>query len=608
MAPGRVLLNPRGRLAAAVAVAALAPFSLPFFVSARNVTPEMHHAGLAWFVALRSTGRFLQPIQVIAAVLAVACVLVMWWIRERRIDGQNEVTRTLNKLAEDILEAASPAEITKLLNAVLPRLRSITAARLFIHDAAASALRPVSASGQAGPPPGGIAAEGAALCFRNRTLLAIPDTRRSSFVRSEPGAEAPRAVMFVPMLSRGEPAGVLVLEDSRGVHDFSAQEQASAQHLANQIGAAIRLQDQHAVRERLFRTEKQAAAGQLMAGVADELRAPLDTIRQIAEAIRRRRVFDPDDAEELVLESHRAGDIVRRLVALTETEQAEPQPVDMTAVVSGILAYRAAECRARGVELRYQLSSKPLMVNGSRGQLEQALVSLLGYGERCAAEAGTRAVTVTTSRLASRVMVEIAWQNRPDLSGGDPFQPDRENRGSLSLSVCRSIVQNHGGDVRLMRASATQARFDVELPFLETAAAPTPSILPQPTRARQMTVLVIGPDTPDYRQLIRMLGEFGDRAIPVNSAEEAIDLAERMRFDAVITAMRLPGLGWTELFDRVHAHIGEFILLTTGRKPDVALALRGSVHVLAMPVQKPELERILAAVEQRAGVDKRVQV
>ena len=81
-----------------------------------------------------------------------------------------------------------------------------------------------------------------------------------------------------------------------------------------------------------------------------------------------------------------------------------------------------------------------------------------------------------------------------------------------------------------------------------------------------------------------------------------------MRFDAVISAMRLPGLSWTELLDRVRDNVGEFIVLTGGRKPDLARALRGSVKALSHPVQKSELDRVLAAVEERAaGTETRAQ-
>ena len=586
----KLLRDPKRTAARAVVV--LCAGLIPLVVGGGFRSQELSRAHLSAF----QFTQLLAPLQVIAATLAIFCTAAMWWIRERRIQRHHDTTRILNTLAEEILEAPSPLEIVRKLNTVLPRLRHITAVRLYLHDATASALRPVPVSGVAAAH--GLINDGASLCFRNRALLAVDDTRRTSFMRVPAGPEVPRAAMFLPMFTRGETAGVLVMEDQRNVHTFTHEEKASAQHLANQIGAAIRLQEQYAVRERLFRSEKQAAAGQLMSGVADELKAPLDSIRQIAERLRRRAEYDPDEVEELVLESHRAADIVRRLVALTETEASEPQPVDLSAIISSILAYRASESRARGVELRYQLSSRQLMVSGSRGQLEQALVSLLVYGERCAAEARSRTVSLTSSRLASRVLVEIAWQNKPELATSDPFESSRDNRGSLSLAVCRGIVQNHGGDVRFVRTSPTQARFDVELPFLETAAT-APGAAPQAVRTRHLTVLVVGPDAPEHRELIRVLSESGDRAVPVGSAEEAIDLSERMRFDAVICAMRLPGLGWMDLLDRIRGKVGEFIVLASSRKPDVARALKGSVKLLTLPVQKSDLDRVLAAAEER---------
>ena len=57
------------------------------------------------------------------------------------------------------------------------------------------------------------------------------------------------------------------------------------QHLANQIATALKLQEQHSMREQLFRSEKLAAAGQLISDVANELRSPLQSISTLATAL-----------------------------------------------------------------------------------------------------------------------------------------------------------------------------------------------------------------------------------------------------------------------------------------------------------------------------------
>ena len=65
------------------------------------------------------------------------------------------------------------------------------------------------------------------------------------------------------MMAQGEVIGVMQLDQDDHARDFSADEQALAQHLGNQIGAALRLLGQRTVQEQLFRTEKLAAVGRL---------------------------------------------------------------------------------------------------------------------------------------------------------------------------------------------------------------------------------------------------------------------------------------------------------------------------------------------------------
>ena len=82
------------------------------------------------------------------------------------------------------------------------------------------------------------------------------------------------------MIAQSEVIGVLELDQDDRVRDFTADEQALAQHLGNQIGVAIRLLDQRSVQEQLFRTEKMAAVGRLISGVVNELQTPLASHHQ----------------------------------------------------------------------------------------------------------------------------------------------------------------------------------------------------------------------------------------------------------------------------------------------------------------------------------------
>jgi K+-sensing histidine kinase KdpD len=80
------------------------------------------------------------------------------------------------------------------------------------------------------------------------------------------------------MLAQGEVLGILQMDQRDRARIFSRDEQTLTQHLANQIGVAVKLLDQRSVREQLFRTEKLAAVGQLISGIVNDLRTPLAAI------------------------------------------------------------------------------------------------------------------------------------------------------------------------------------------------------------------------------------------------------------------------------------------------------------------------------------------
>jgi len=110
--------------------------------------------------------------------------------------------------------------------------------------------------------PVGLVQTGVVTCFRNRMPLSIPDTRRHPFQSpgaDQPSVPLPRSILLVPMQAQGEPTGVLQVENSRRARSFSSDEQAVAQHLANQIGLAVKLLQQRSFREQLSRSEKLAA-------------------------------------------------------------------------------------------------------------------------------------------------------------------------------------------------------------------------------------------------------------------------------------------------------------------------------------------------------------
>jgi signal transduction histidine kinase len=561
----------------------------------------------ATFAALVEKAWFIPPTLLLSALISIVGVLGIWWIREHRMSAQRRRMRVLNSLAEEVIASASPSEILRKLSSTLPKLTKDTLVSLYLYNRGSKTLENVQpAEGVPGAvrvdSPTGPLASGLALCVRNRTLIPIPDTRRSPFFKDENRPGTPRSVMFVPMLAQTELLGVLQLEYPDRLHYFTQEEQASMQHLANQAATALKLQGQQSIREQLFRSEKLAAAGQLISGVATELRMPLESIMNLASSLISMHAEGGEaDLRLIGTEAQRAAEIVSRLVSFAKIEKADAQPVDVNGLLAGLMDFRARELKQKGIEVQQQLCAGPLVVLGSRGQIEQVLLNLLVDAEQAAAEAKEKLLTITSGQLARRLLIEIVYQTRPtELQQPDSFNGDHEDSTALGLSVCRGIIQSHGGDFRSFRASQTQARFEIELPVVESQHS---SGSGGGRRARSLTVLVVDPDGRSQRKIVRMLGNRGDRAVPASSAEEGADLAQRVRFDMIVCAARLHSWNWIEFFERVRHSVAGFVLLTDGFDADLARVFQGGEgFVLPKPVDEADLHRVCHAIEERSAV------
>jgi signal transduction histidine kinase len=557
-------------------------------------------------VTLLERGWIIQPPVLLAALILAAALATIWWVRERRMAGIRKQMRLLNALGEQVVGATSLAEILQRLTLNLPALGNASDVGLYIQNRGTKVLDGVLSKSAAAvsidpEAPSGPSASAVLACFRGRTLLAIPDTHHSPYWRDE-ATPAPRSALFVPMFAQSELMGVLELHHMHRFHYFNHSEQAAMQHLANQIATALKLQEQHSMREKLFRSEKLAAAGQLISDVANELRSPLESIAKLASSLRSREPAAPHpELESIASEAKRASETVGRLVSFARVEESEVEPLDLYALLSGLLIFRAPEWKVKGVEIKSQLAGNRATVIGSSGQLEQVLLNLLVDAEKSAAEAREKTITVSTSLLANRVLVEIAYPSRSsDGHRAEPADIEHAGSGALCLGVCRGIVESHGGEFRVVHTSPTHSRFDIELPLAGGRRAPGSEMAES---TRQLTVLVVEPDTKVQRQLVHLLGNRGDRVVPVSSAEEGADVVLRLKFDMAICAVRLPGVNWVEFSERVRHRVGGFVLLTEALSANADRAFRNSDgFVLNKPIEEAELHRICRAMEERASL------
>ncbi len=529
---------------------------------------------------------------------------VLWWIRTERQGTQRRSLRAFHALSEEIISAGSPGEIAEKLARVLPTITQATGVRIYLYNRRSKSLERVATKTDPDPMavpvdsnPDGLAS-GAVVCFRNRTLINIPDVRRSPFLRLDSKANLPRSAMFLPLFSQNDVLGVLEVGNARRLGYFSVEEQAAAQHLANQVAASLKLQEQQRVREQLFRSEKLAATGQLISGVASELRAPLESILQLATSLASYAGREIPERELRLLagESQRASEIVSRLVSFARPEDAAARNVDVNSVMASLMQFRDPEWKTLGLRVHNRLRTEPAIVLGSQGQIEQVFLNLLVHAEQCASESPGKTITVASSLIGNHATVEISYSAAEGKLANPFLESAANDNGSTGLAVCQGIIHSHGGEIRFASNAGT-GRFEIDLPAIQTGAARAPRT--QQGRGT-LTFMLVDSDHAAQRKMIAALSARGHRAVPV-SAEEAPDLAQRLRFNAVFWSTRNGSARSADCLEKVRALSTSFVMIADAHDSALAESLEGTGgFLLTRPVRDEDLENVLSQIESRA--------
>ncbi|MEO8096164.1 MAG: GAF domain-containing protein [Acidobacteriota bacterium] len=530
--------------------------------------------------------------------------LLLWYSRTQRVSQQRRTMRAIYSLSEEITAASTPSEIAQKLVAMLPQVIPAAAPQLYLVNRQAKTLErvPVDAQAETISTPLSGSLDGmmnaALLCFRNRTPLTIPDTRQSPLIKASASEELPRSVLFVPLVAHEEALGVMEVDYAERVGSFAPEDQAAVQHLANQVAASLKLQEQRAMQQQLFRSEKLAATGQMISGIAGDLKGPLETITRLSLSLTDLLSNDPGLASEtrrLTSEAARASDVVARMLSFARQENAAPRHVDLGPLVQRLVQFREGQWRERGLTALNKFEPEALMVLGVEGQLEQIFLTLFLDVERRAEQTMDRRVTVKTSVLSGRALVEIGHAVTAGVEPeSDDITPARDG-GALSFDVCKTIAENHGGEIRIHRRAGVFA-FEVDLPSTGARSGAPKKVAAPVAKVRPLTIMLVDSEPNASRPLLNLLTVRGHRVVPI-AAEEAAEVAPRLQFDAVFWTARAGPGNWNEFRDRVQASVGAFVLVSDGYNQELASSMeQNGGFLLSRPVQEEALDRILGEI------------
>ena len=279
--------------------------------------------------------------------------------------------------------------------------------------------------------------------------------------------------LLIPLCSaRGGYLGCIGLDDPRDVEAVTEPELARIELLAADLAVALELKS---LQSQLIRSEKLAALGQLVAGVAHELNNPLTAVMGYGDLLSDDVASGPprEKLDKLVNESRRMKKIVENLLRFSRQSTMDRKSVDLAPVVKDVLTLREYYAHTHGLEIISDIRSNLPRVAVDEDQFKQILLNLINNSiDAVENMAGLKRITVRAFVRGSRAVIEVedTGPGFRDLNRAlDPFyttKPVGKGTG-LGLSICYGIIKEHDGEIRLSNLLPQGSRVTVELPLGE---------------------------------------------------------------------------------------------------------------------------------------------
>jgi signal transduction histidine kinase len=286
------------------------------------------------------------------------------------------------------------------------------------------------------------------------------------------------AVILIPLCSGiGTYLGCVRMLTRGPVLGLDALELARIEMVAADLAVAVQLKTLH---RQLVWSEKLAALGQLLAGVAHELNNPLTVIMGYGELIGD-KVASPqarDQLTRLVGETRRMKRIIDNLLRFARQGARDAHIVQLSPLVHEVLALCEYYTRKRKVRVDLDIAPGLPSLAVHEDEIKQILLNLFkNSSDALEGFAGSKRISIRAYQSGTRAVIEVE-DSGPGFSNLnralEPFfttKPAGEGTG-LGLSVCYGIVKQRGGALRIENVSPLGARVTVELPIAEAVPQP----------------------------------------------------------------------------------------------------------------------------------------
>jgi C4-dicarboxylate-specific signal transduction histidine kinase len=222
--------------------------------------------------------------------------------------------------------------------------------------------------------------------------------------------------------------------------------------------------------------------GQLTASIAHEVNQPIAATVTNAQAALRflsRQPVAVDEVrqslDDIVKDGNRAGAVIGRIRDLIKKAPLRRDRLEINEAIREVIDLSRSEATKNSVSLHAELAERSLVVQGDRVQLQQVILNLIinAVEAMSSLDDGPRELLISSETFEAANIVVTVRDSGPGLAPGalerlfQPFYTTKPSGLGLGLSICRSIVESHGGKLWASPNVPRGAVFQFRVPAVE---------------------------------------------------------------------------------------------------------------------------------------------
>jgi signal transduction histidine kinase/CheY-like chemotaxis protein len=483
---------------------------------------------------------------------------------ELEIRRRNRELMVLNSIAQTLTESMDLSDSLHRTLRQMAELFGLDATSLYLFDEGGEKLRRVAAAGHRSEYSRHFPAvavkpdllrhiKEAHATFISAQGLPLPAVFRDAQVK-----EGIATAYIVILWSKDRVIGGLVV-GTRTPREFTPADVNLLIAVGSQISSAIdrsilyeetrqAYENLRRTQEQLLHSERLAAVGQLISGVAHELNNPLTAIlgySQLLTSSGQLGVQGIEYSEKLYKQAQRTHRIVQNLLSFARQHKPERVPVKMNQALEETLALRDYDLRMNNIRVHLDLAPDLPVTAADPHQLQQVFLNMVNNAVDAILERSTEGdLWVRTGMESERIIIEFIDSGpgvQDHLRVFDPFyttKPVGKGTG-LGLSICYGIITEHGGTIRVRNIPSRGACFTIDLPCQPVEALGSSLEGPKADSGRSARILLVDHDESILEAVSTFLRGREHRVHSTRNMQEARSALEQQNFDVIVADSQL---------------------------------------------------------------------